>query len=207
MIVFSINERINKYRKRKILILVISLIIVGILLSMSIGYAYLSNQLNIYGTAYISGYILEDGVLPSNPIKEGNNYVTGSSPPNGGTIQEEYWEGNTYNLTLGVPGTIGSVTTYTYVVKVQNDTNIPWTDGKTTSEITNSGGGWFGKALQQFDTAISQTTVNSGEILTVTFTVKYRSNLDCSASSIATVTFNFNGEERKLIFNINFKMT
>lgn len=203
----SKKDRLQRLKREKSIVLGFGLFVLIILLTMSVGYAYESNQLNIYGTAYISGYILEEGVLPSAPIKEGDNYVGGGDPPGGGTINEEYWEGNTYNLTFGVPGTIGSLTTYTYTVKVQNNTSLPWTDGTVSSEITNAGGGWLGKALQAFSSSLSSATVNPGEVLTLTFTVKYRTNLDCSAAATATATFNFNGEERKLIFNINFSMT
>ena len=202
----SKKDRLQRLKKEKSIVLGFGLFVLIILLTMSVGYAYESNQLNIYGTAYISGYVLEEGELPSVPIKEGDNYVGGGDPPGGGTINEEYWEGNTYNLTFGVPGTIGSLTTYTYTVKVQNNTSLPWTDGTVSSEITNTGGGWLGKALQSFSPSLSSTIVNPGEILTLTFTVKYRTNLDCSAAATATAIFNFNGEERKLVFNINFAM-
>ena len=85
----SKKDRLQRLKKEKSIVLGFGLFVLIILLTMSVGYAYESNQLNIYGTAYISGYILKDGELPSVPVKEGNTYVAGSDRPGGGTISEE----------------------------------------------------------------------------------------------------------------------
>ena len=78
---------------------------------------------------------------------------------------------------------------------------------QNTDIIINSGGGIFGKALQGFSSTLSHNTLNPGETLTITFTIRYRVNLDCSAKGQTIIKLNNNGEEKQIELNINFSMT
>ena len=167
-------------------------------------YTFIDNVLNVPN---VDGDIVIEVETVVSPVQgEDGHYFEGSTVPGGGAVLEDGWTGDVYNLTFGVNGTIGSVTTYTYTVKLINDTNYAWTDLQNTDVIVNAGGGWFGKALQGFSSSLSQNTLNPGETLVVTFTVRYRTNLDCTASGQTIIKFNVNGEEKQLELNINFNM-
>lgn len=168
-------------------------------------YTYVDNVLTIPN---VNGDIIIRINTIVGPVQGADgNYFEGSAIPGNGTILEDKWTGDVYNLTLGIPSNIGSVTTYTYTVKLTNNTEYVWTNLQNTDIIINSGGGIFGKALQRFSSTLSHNTLNPGETLTITFTIRYRVNLDCSAKGQTIIKLNNNGEEKQIELNINFSMT
>lgn len=175
------------------------------LLTSDVDYTFSDNILKI-GSVNDNLVIKVESVVT--PIDDGNgNYFGGSDPPgNNSTITEDGWTGDVYNLTFGIQAGIGTVKTYTYTVKIMNTTDYVWSNFNNTDKIIDTGGGWFGVALQGFSSSLSHQELNPGETLTITFTVKYRVNLDCSAAGQTIITFDSNGEEKTLELNIKFSM-
>lgn len=169
-----------------------------------VDYTFVNNVLSVPN---VTGNLVITVEAISTPILNDNGqYYTGSEIPGyGGHVLEDGWVGDIYTLSFSIRRGVGIVSDYTYTVKITNNTDYVWENIQNIDEIVDPGNGIFGyNSLQGFTSESSHQYLNPGETLTISFNVRFRTSLDCTASGKTIVKFMVNGEEKQLELNINF---
>lgn len=167
-------------------------------------YTFVNNVINIPNVT--GNLVITVEAIATPVVNENGQYYSGSEiPGNRGSIFEDSWVGDVYTLSFNIRPAVGLISDYTYVVKVQNNTDYVWENLQNIDEIVDPGNGIFGyNSLQGFTSETSHQNLNPGETLTITFNVRFRTSLDCTAKGKTIIKFITNGEEKQLELNIKF---
>ncbi|MCL1851472.1 MAG: hypothetical protein FWF88_00355 [Peptococcaceae bacterium] len=156
-----------------------------LLLSLSIAYAAQANNLGVLGTAQVSGYDLNSDTLAVFPIPWADgSYFYSSNLPAALTHGEEDWIGDTFYLNIVKPPSVANngMNNFTMEFKFNNPTVYAWTSGQAGA-VTVSG------VYSSVAAALSSTTVNPGQSVTVTFS--FRTKIDINSTDEAKITISY----------------
>lgn len=194
-----------KRGKQKKIFTFFSVIIIIYIISMSIGYAFFSETLNINGIA--STEVLYEGdVLPVAKIildTKNNRYYSQEGSKSGINFYSEEWnDDNTYTLEIhkGFLTSRGQ-SSIKYTIAVTNDTTQVFKNGTVSTDIIEN----TGNQLQSATTTITKTELQPGETVYITMTfdinITWRYNTETAK---ATITYDLMGKPRYIYFIVTY---
>ena len=182
----------------KNLVLVLYVIL---LVSLSIVYAADGNQLAFVGIAFIAEYTLGTA-LPVFPIPNSEGqYFSSTTLPSVLTHGDESWIGDTFTLTIIKPPSVANNGNnhFTMTFQISNPTELVWTSG-LAEVISTSGGQWETKNAS---VSLSSTTVNPGQIITITFAFSTKIVVNAIDNAKIAVSYIVAGERRYIYMDIS----
>jgi len=168
-----------------------------VLVSLSIVYAD-SNQLSFVGIAYIAEYHLGT-MLPIFPIVNiQGKYFSSANLPAALTHGTETWIGDTFTLAILKPPSVANNGNnhFSMTFQVSNPTQLVWTGG--LAEVVSIGGEW-----KTATATVSSTTVNPGQIITITFSFSTKIVVSSTDSAKIAVSYIVAGERRYVYMDIS----
>lgn len=190
--------------KKRLFFKIISIVLIIYILTMSIGYAFFSETLNINGIASTSIYYTGN-TLPVDKVilnTSNNRYYSQEGSKSGISFSSENWTDDTYTLTMkkGFLTSSGS-STIKYTIAVENNTAVTFTDGNVSTSIVED----TGSSITDASTTIDKTTLNPGETLYITLTmsvnIRWRYNTETAK---ADVSFMVQGKRRHIYFVVTY---
>ena len=178
--------------------------ILGIyVICLSVGYAFFSESLTINGVASTVDYY-EGEKLPVTAILRDttNNYYFTSDFDSGYLIsyKSESWQDDTYVLNLDktvLESLEGKTVTYT--ISFVNPTNLNYTNGVISTEVTGNA-----SDISITDGLLSKTEVAPGEVVDVSFSIRIDEFSTFDSSAKATITYTYQNKPRYLYFIVNY---
>lgn len=181
----------------KIIKNIVLVLYVMILVSLSIVYAD-NNQLSFIGIAYIAEYELGT-MLPVFPIVNSQGkYFSSTTLPSALTHGAESWVGDTFTLTIVKPPSVANNGNnhFSMTFQISNPTQLTWTSG--TAQVISTGGEWKSAAV-----ALSSTTANPGQIITITFSFSTKIVITSTDNAKIAVSYIVSGVRRYIYMNIS----
>ena len=192
-------------KKGKKQLSLLTFIIMIMVLILSVGYAFFTESLNVNGVASTVDFYSGTS-LPNTPIKVdpwNDRYFGRDVGIDNLEFSSESWENDTYVLVYDKKVGINCASRHTvnYTIRFSNPTELEYTNGKITSEITQNGMYY----LKSANATLSTTTLKPGEALDIVFTVE---SGFCSALGEqqvrATISFDLQGKTRYFYYIIRF---
>ena len=183
-------------------------LIIGIfiyVLSLSIGFAYVSESLTVNGVASTVDYY-SSNMLPTQPIIQdavNNRYSVESKKITGLDFVDEYWIGDTcYVKYIKRPNLVlNTAQNITYTVTFSNPTAVDYTDLIANNQMIENSNG----AITRKDTVVDKTIVAPGEVVTVQFTVYFNFKDTLKANSTkANVSYMVQGSRKYFYLVIDY---
>ena len=177
---------------------ILNAILIIYILSLSVGYAFLSESLTIRGVASTVEFYSGDNLPHTAVLRDtsNNRYHTATSVPTGITYSQESWNENTYTLTYNksIDMILNTENTMDFTISFSNASVLEYTEG-LSDVLTNT---------LNSSVSISKTVVAPNEIVDVTFSVDTKSLSPYGDDTIkASISYMLQGKRRYFNFIIN----
>lgn len=183
---------------------IISIVLAVFVITISIGYAFFSESLTINGVASTMEYY-DGNRLPVQPVIRDtteNLYYTATDSQYHVTFRSENWEDDTYTLTLYKgAGLIPGKKTITYTISFINPTELDYTNGTATAEITQNGMSY----IKNVSANLSSSTVAPGQSVDVNLVIESNIISELGEHTVkGTYTYTYQNKPRYLYFVIKY---